>query len=218
MRKHLGRVLCTAVFIIVSLVLSHLNLAFAIPPLSEGNARQVIEGGMNKKYLVYAPVGEIKMDYFKPENKWFTAKMIDKFKVLQKIGLINMTPVKIATEIFPRYNVSLTEKGKKLTVGTDESGFYLFRIGDMKISKIIKNTEYKDPAKPSEEFRLLLCVFDYFPTEIGKEWYAANGEKLHKQYKLKALLRSDPFQDKYLLIESDWGYLDREKYETNNIK
>lgn len=225
MWKYLGNVLGVAIFLIVSCVLTYSHPAYAIPSLSDSNAKKIIEEGRNKEYILYAPTGDIRVaiisDEANPKNKLFSKKGMDSFKVMEKIGLLSITEKNGRCEIGREcYVINLTEKGKKVNVGADELGFYLFRIGEVKISKIVKNTEYKPTLNlnSSEEFRLVLCVGDFFPTEVGKQFYSITGEQLHKQYKFKVLLKYDPFKEKYLYVKTDWGYLDKDGFKTNRIE
>lgn len=118
-----------------------------------------------------------------------------------------------------RYLVSLTETGKNMIAGYNDDGMALVKFGEIKISKISRNMEIKNSVLyGTKEYRLILGIFDFIPTEIGQKFYDAIGEKLQKQYKFRALLLYDPIKEKYRYGPFDFGYLDTDKWYSNNVK
>lgn len=225
MLRFIGRVLGITAFLIVSCILTYPNNTFAIPPLSDSDAKRIVEEGTNKEFFLYAPTGDIRIaviaDEARPKNKLFSEKTMESFRNLEKIGLLSITEKNGKCEIGRIcYIIKITEKGEKFKDRTDELGFYWFKTAYTKVNKIVRNTEYKNIEAPNDEFRLVLGVYDYYHTEIGKEFYEVYGKntyRLHKQYKFKALLKHEPFQNKYIYIKRDWGYLDKDTFETKRI-
>ena len=46
----------------------------------------------------------------------------------------------------------------------------------------------------------------------------AAGKPVHKEYKFRALLKASPFQNTYTFVTWDWGYLDKDGWESSNIQ
>jgi len=126
------------------------------------------------------------------------------------------------------YKITITEKGKKSALGTNEQGDYIFRYANVKISKIVKNSEftpafgYYPPGllDRSADYRLVLGTYDLKYTDTQNEIFTAIGAKVPKEEKskFKALLKYDPFNGKYKYVQKDWGRLDKDDWVTNTIK
>lgn len=225
MRKYFCRRLGIAILLTISYVLTYPNLVFAIPPLSDSDAKIVVEAGINIGYLLYAPTGIIKVKMPgtggpDAENKEFSVNTFKIFQDMEKIGLLSIGGGDADySSLKYTYNINITDKGNKVKDKIDDKGFYWFRTATLKVNKIVKNVEYKQPlGATNDEFRLIMGIYDFYPTDMGKEWFPLRTkDKIVKQYKFKALVKYDPFQSKYLYVKRDWGYLDKNIFETHNI-
>jgi hypothetical protein len=109
--------------------------------------------------------------------------------------------------------------GKSLELGKDKDGRSMIQAAKIKIIRIVRNTESK-PIKAltgSDDYRLVLGICEYYPTEFGLALAKPRGVAYRKQYKFRALLKYDPFQNKYRYDNADFGYIEEGKWLTNDV-
>lgn len=191
-------------------------------PLSDAEAKKFIEEGRNKEYYIGVPVGNAKIHRFLIDtnftNREYGSKMVKTLNILKGMDVINYKRIDDNDTTYDTYNVSITEKGKKYDHKiTDTGDLCFFKIGNMKITKIVKNSEHQLDKMANEDTRIVLGIFQYTPTNFGKEWYSRIGEKLQEKYKFKAKLTYDDFKEKYVYVASDYGFIDKDKFETNRL-
>ncbi len=201
--------------------------------LSESTASKLIENAKNESYIVSIPTGQIQIlnpmeeEYGDKQypDKTYRSNMLKFLQVAEKIGLLSLREVKqrgidvVSMIKYRIFNVTLTEKGKNAIVKKRNSGSPQIILGQMKMRKIVKITDWRhpNPSKQYENYKLILGVFDFFPSDIGKELLPAQGYEVQSQYKIKALLKEDPFKEEWKYVTSDWGYLNKEVFESNKI-
>lgn len=118
-----------------------------------------------------------------------------------------------------QYISSLTDKGRAATkpCSTNFAGLLL---ADAKVSKVFQVNRFTNPNySASETCVIALLTYDYFPTEIGRQYYSLIPDMppLRDKYKGKALLKYNPFTNTYRCEKLDWGHVDEEFWRSGNI-
>lgn len=221
----------------IQVTLMVVNPVFGAQQITNNDAIAIIEKGMNDDYVEIIPIGKIVigsniMTQQDPKNHVYNSKFRNILLGYNKIGIVLVDEIKDMSMSSAlgekKYNVNITDKGKNNALGTNGQGDYLFRWANVKISKIVKNSEFKPafdyyPAGKidrSADYRLVLGIYDLKYTDTQNEIHAALGLKVPKSkaLKFKALLQYDPFKEKYKYVQKDWGNLDKDDWVTNTIK
>lgn len=228
MEKYIIRVLGIAGIVAVLHTLIFPSSMHAAPPLSNDKAIDIIEKALNDRFVfAFAPIGIVQLNAMTnilSVNK--KAASPETYKALMGFKNINLVNISDAGngDMFGRaYNVSLTEKGNKVFEKIQEgpfSGYYKLKLGNKKVVKIVKNIDYSGFRK-SDEDKLILYVGKSTYNIIGREYANAVKDKdardvPNDEYKYRALLRHDPFNNTWKFVGYDWGYLDTEGWKTNN--
>lgn len=213
-------------FILLVCLIYNYDFALATQPLSDSEAKEIIAKGRNYNFTI--PVGDFYVTSALEDamggstgESLLNSKDMEFVRGLQKIGIITISEYKLDTtqslELMgkKKIKVSLTDKAKQIVSKTEDG--YTIKVGEIKVTKIVKKVEHKISELPEDDYRIILGVYDFIPTAIGQEYYAAIGTKLFKQYRLRALLKLNPFTNKYTYVVSDFGYLDKDVWETDHV-
>lgn len=92
-------------------------------------------------------------------------------------------------------------------------------VGACAVTEIVKDVEYHNPKfSKADTYRLCVGRYTYKQTEFGKKHYAELGFTLKPEYKFRALIKLNPFNNSFSYVDSDWGYLDNDEWESNNVQ
>ena len=91
------------------------------------------------------------------------------------------------------------------------------RTANCKVKKIIRDTPYESEyLSKTEQYRLVLGTYERIPTEFVKT-LGHDGVKT-KEYKFRALLKLNPFNDHYTFVAGDWGIIEEDGWHTSNVR
>lgn len=216
--------------ILVSILLGSISLsASAGMSLSDGEARRIIQEAMGTEFMTLV-TGTVKLkDGLNPDQRadpkrgLYPAQFIETLDAWSKVGLVNYREQQSQSRGFQvgmrGYVVAPTDKLRRLTEKTDSEGRPMIKMSEVKITRIVKNTEWHNKRRnDSEEYRLVLGLYEVTLTAFGKEWIrVVRGLPDLKGLKFRVLLKADPFKDRYTFETMDWGYVDKDGWETHNI-
>ena len=117
-------------------------------------------------------------------------------------------------------NVQLTDYGKKEVIGApDQEGQYRVKLGEMKLSKIIKTEPSASGWKNEYDYVLIYGTYYYIDTDICKKYYELEGINLSGEYKFKTVLSCEKLFGKEFKYSYyfDWGRLDKDGWDSNMI-
>jgi hypothetical protein len=213
MKVYFSNLMGIALLLTLGCILIITPQALAAKPLSDGEAKYIVEEGKNSTYIMTVPVGSVKIFKFSnaddKKNLIFKTDFVYMLNLYKKIGIVNFERLEgKISDTYSVFNVSITEKGKRLAFKTNTAGEYEFKTANMKITKIVKNEDH------DRENRIVLGIYEFTLTEFGKEIYSETNTKFERQYKIKALLKYDDFKGKYYYVESDYGLIEKKEFET----
>ena len=114
------------------------------------------------------------------------------------------------------YRVTATAKAK--TNGERVQDGYRFYCGKGKVTRIVKIQDFTHPGLPQDStWKLVLGVYSYTPTAFGSEYFRLNQVKPEPEYKFRALVSENPFTGKYRVKSFDWGHIQDDGWESDNI-
>jgi len=213
------------------LVLTACSLPYGRVAGSDSDISAIVNEGLTNSQVMLIPIGTIQvLNPFESalggaitEEGVYRHQYLQELRLLERIGLIQIREVPQRALGFLgggarfKYEVSLTDRGRKAAEPKKEN-FVGVVLGRTQVTKVVKNEKYTNPNLPqSEDYRLVLGVYNYTPTDIGKEYFAARNQQLQSQYKVKALLKHNPFTSRYEFVALDWGYLDKDGWETHQV-
>jgi hypothetical protein len=196
----------------------------------------VIEEERNKSYTIYVPVGEVTIlnpmlssmtntkkvgldGELKVSKNRFKHDCLKKLEFFQKMGLIryskNQKPqgpvgAMMTMQGGDKYQVAITSKGSALSIGQTSDGEYLFKLGSMRIVKVVSDKVIR--SQDGDE-HLIMGIYKFIPTEIGRYVYSAlKGFQLMDQYKFKAGVKKDIFTGNYIYLGMNWGYIGKSEW------
>jgi len=140
-------------------------------------------------------------------------------EVYAKLGLISCEKLPWDNDKGQFYKFAVTQRAKDLADPNRSNDKELkIRLGTRTVIQIIKDEPFKHPSLPkSDDYLLCVGAYRFEPTEIGKESYKAMGHELFTKYKFRAVIKFNPFTNSYSFVTSDWGYLDKDNWESKNI-
>jgi hypothetical protein len=113
-----------------------------------------------------------------------------------------------------RYNVKWTPKALSLRDEKHSDANWLrIQCAVCKIQTVVKDIEYHNPnLSQSDDFRLVVGTHEIKVTDFGKSQGATDGI-----YKFRALIKLNPFNQTYSYVTGDWGKIDADNWQTQNI-
>lgn len=201
--------------------------AKAIPYKSE------IEEGLTKQFnYIKIPLGKIEVMSARSsewnEDDWqrkrFRNGMHGSLSRWQTLGLIRASAQpkddSYAIAGTKKYVISPTQMALEASDEKLSTEDYLFiKTGNCTIKSIVKDTEYNHPKLPqSEDFRLVIGTYrrvlnDFIRSLTGEQETLGSDEV----FKFRVLIRVNPFNQTYSSHLVDWGYLDKDGWESDNI-
>src|ERR1039458_4441388 len=86
-------------------------------------------------------------------------------------------------------------------------------LGVCKVRTIVKDVEYHRSGLPqSDDYRLVMGTYEVMPNAFGK------GQGLPQSvFKFRALIKLNPFNQTYSYAAGDWGKVDADVWQTQNV-
>lgn len=197
----------------------------------------VISAGLTGPMFLPIPLGQVEIlskvsegiERADADAKKYEKQSMDKFRTAEKLGLVTIKEIEqseidLAGRGWNRlYTFTATQKGKDLAdpKKSDEK-FIWISLGSCTVISIVKDEPCKHPSlSSSEDYRLCLGVHKFEPTPYCIQHYEAIGEPDSSkagEFKFRAIIKFNPFMNSYSYVTSDWGYLDKDGWETQNCQ
>jgi len=112
------------------------------------------------------------------------------------------------------FNVNVTRKAVDL--GDREASDHewtVIPLGQCFVRDIVKDMEYKHPTLPTDEdYRVVMGFYEVRPNDLGREFGG-----IDRRFRFRALIKLNPFDDSYSFVAADWGEIDKDNWETDNL-
>lgn len=199
-----------------------LTCAHAAPPLSDSEAKSILNEYFNSVAQTTIRVGDIKLkNGFNPDqsedpkNRLFRTDYLKRIEKLNSMGMITFREIGDNSFEWRRYLVALTEKAKVLVIKTTPLGDVTIKCSDITVTRIVKNIESSKGGKEYEDTRLVLGVYDNYATPFCRAYLGApevNGMKF------RATLKADSFKNRFTLVTFDVSPFDKDVWRTVNVE
>ena len=155
---------------------------------------------------------------FKPEESTFGAAYLEALRKLlhDQVVLSSLKPVKGNLWVGDGFQCELRpETGSWPRVKKARRGIVAFHLGKYDVLSI-KSIEQ---STATQDVSMVTGTYTFHPTPLGDRLMALQKEQVRPEYKFKALVKIPrTIGDQHWLNAWDWGHLDKEGYETKNIK
>lgn len=196
----------------------------------------VISEGMTLYF--YIPRGEISIlsssnnfDRPNPKAGLYAHTLLKGLQISAQIGLISFEEIPQdefalrASMWTRRYKITFLQKALDLEdkEKSDEHKQFgdclVIPMGSKTVTSIVKAESYHREGLPqSDDYLLCVGLYRFEPTPFYFEYATAvNAEELVEQYKFRAIIKVNPFTKSYSYVDSDWGFIDRDTWVSENV-
>lgn len=202
-----------------------LSAAQAIP------YKDVIEKGLTKQFnYVGIPRGEIQImsglssQFESPDmkRKRLPIQYFEAIKAWQEAGLLTYSEIKqseldlIGSTGTRKYIITPLQSAIDVSDPEESDADWLqIPLGQCTVLSVVKDVEYHNPElSQSDDYRLVVGTYRRSYNKFSKDSGAPAEDTT---LKFRALLKVNPFNQSYSYQYADWGEIDSDKWETENI-
>ncbi|MGI0036415.1 MAG: hypothetical protein ACRD98_11165 [Nitrososphaera sp.] len=208
-------------------------LALPVASQDEDMVKAVISEGLEDFFnSTWIPVGEITLmspflsgwnNDFKAKR--FNAKYLEHLKRLQTKGLVTVIErprgIGSNTQAVTVIPTELAKKESDASVSARLAsqgfeGLLIIPLASCEVLQIIRDTPYQSPKlSQTEEYRLVLGTYRRTSNKFGRSldpgWTGGD-------FKYRVVLQFNPFTKRYVYWLGDWGYIEKDGWETDVVE
>ena len=158
-----------------------------------------------------------------PGYRIYKAQFAKLLNAYNDIGLANVTEITPLNMPFlewkniKRYKVEPTKKCTDLAVELKENGDCIVLMARPSVDSLTNTKNMLFRSNDPNEYKIITGTFKTNKLPIGEEYISASGKKIPNSYKIRALVSIGKISKDCNVAAVDWGNVDEDLWETNNI-